>query len=108
MLFRCEREGLETSAEEAAFAQSRADGHVGKTLIALRHTHGESCGADASKQLSHNERVQRVMERCHREAVTVSNASAQEALLKEDGHVGKTMIRLRREQRQLLEETFTG
>jgi len=108
VLFRCEREGLETSAEEAAFAQSRADGHVGKTLIALRHTHGEFCGANASKQLSHDERVQRVMERCHREAVTVSNASAQEALLKEDGHVGKTMIRLRREQRQLLEGTFTG
>eukprot|EP00928_Gymnodinium_smaydae_P060017 TRINITY_DN4355_c0_g1_i2.p1 TRINITY_DN4355_c0_g1~~TRINITY_DN4355_c0_g1_i2.p1 ORF type:complete len:465 (+),score=140.77 TRINITY_DN4355_c0_g1_i2:71-1396(+) len=45
------------------------------------------------------ERLRRVLRRCADENLEVTDAEAAEALRSEDGHVGKTMIRLRKRQR---------
>lgn len=48
-------------------------------------------------ELTDAERLKRVLQRCAGEALAVSEEVAQAALSSEDGHIGKTMIRLRRQ-----------
>merc|ERR1712224_128723 len=47
------------------------------------------------------------MKRCEGEGLEASVEQARAALLAEDGHVGKTMIRLRRQRREAAEATPT-
>lgn len=57
--------------------------------------------AEAKKPiLTDEDRVERVLQRCSGESLDVSFAEAQAALQEEDGHVGKAMIRLRKQKRE--------
>merc|ERR1712039_579962 len=54
---------------------------------------------ECKKELTDEERVLRVVDRCKNEGFEVSISDAQTALEAESGHVGKTMIRLRKERK---------
>eukprot|EP00434_Breviolum_minutum_P002889 symbB.v1.2.002541.t4/scaffold103.1/size331058/6 len=53
--------------------------------------------AQTKEALSMDQRVDRLLGRCEKENLEVSASEAMEVLQQEEGHVGKSMIRLRRE-----------
>lgn len=74
-----------------------------RTLESLLHRWltGRSCGpCGASRpretEMTWEQRLQRVMDRCNQEHLDVSHVQASEILQQESGHVGKTVIKLRR------------
>jgi len=53
-----------------------------------------------ARPLTDEDRIARVLDRCRKESIDVSEKQARAALLAEEGHVGKTFIRLKREFRE--------
>merc|ERR1712014_454030 len=58
--------------------------------------------------LTDDERCERVLRRCSGEGLAVSRDEVKEALETEGGHVGKTMIRLRRRCKEVAAEAAVG
>merc|ERR1719215_67061 len=63
---------------------------------------------ETKKELTDEERVLRVVDKCKNEGLEVSISDAQAALEAESGHVGKTMIRLRKQRKELCKDDDTA
>eukprot|EP00929_Paragymnodinium_shiwhaense_P091665 TRINITY_DN51564_c0_g1_i1.p1 TRINITY_DN51564_c0_g1~~TRINITY_DN51564_c0_g1_i1.p1 ORF type:complete len:585 (-),score=167.65 TRINITY_DN51564_c0_g1_i1:7-1761(-) len=130
VLQRCQGEELGVTREDAEWALAEEDGHVGRAMILLRKLDKAPGPAGEAKQqavvaaiaaaaapltpeksdapaaprgtaLTAEERLERVLKRCEGEGLEAVTADmAREALAAEDGHVGKAMIRLRKQLRE--------
>lgn len=58
--------------------------------------------AQTKEALSMDQRVDRLLGRCEKENLEVSPSEAMEVLQQEEGHVGKSMIRLRRDRKSVV------
>eukprot|EP00747_Dinoflagellata_sp_TGD_P167579 gnl/TRDRNA2_/TRDRNA2_192218_c0_seq1.p1 gnl/TRDRNA2_/TRDRNA2_192218_c0~~gnl/TRDRNA2_/TRDRNA2_192218_c0_seq1.p1 ORF type:complete len:508 (-),score=97.44 gnl/TRDRNA2_/TRDRNA2_192218_c0_seq1:12-1535(-) len=97
----------------------KSDGKLGSLLLRWMQDGGDTDGVieggaaaeapcapnEPKAPLTDDARLERVLQRCAGESLEVSREAAQAALTAEDGHVGKTMIRLRRQKKHSEEPT---
>mmetsp|Transcript_89127 Transcript_89127/g.171532 ORF Transcript_89127/g.171532 Transcript_89127/m.171532 type:complete len:457 (-) Transcript_89127:82-1452(-) len=98
MLLRWMRDGQDEIEEEEETASGAAEPQPNNVCPAIA-TKPESAGPRVP--LTEEGRIDRVLERCAGEGLIASREDAGLALKAEESHVGKALIRLRRERRQL-------